>query len=299
MSYLQAWEVFIAVAEEKSFTAAAKKLALSQPTISFHIDGLEKKMGCSLFVRTRRGVELTLYGKALYADTGCVKDILARAESKVRELRLGASGHITIGAGTIPGEYLLPSVLADFLSRHSGVTVSLISADSQSVFRLWQDGKIPACVIGFLPQGVEDVHKIWSDEIIPVASPRMDCSRQLNSPLSLCRYPLIFRHDGSASMSSVWQALKAAGISADDCHVVLRVTGNEALKNAVKAGAGVGFISKLAVENELAEGALVQIQVEGLCIQRDFYALFDQALEMPAAAALREFLLSQIENPER
>lgn len=296
MSYLQAWEVFIAVAEEQSFSAAAKKLSLSQPTISFHIDGLERKFGCPLFVRTRRGVELTLYGTSLYADTRSVKDILSRAEKRVQELHLGSRGNITMGAGTIPGEYILPAIIAEFLARHSGVSVSLITGDSQSIFRLWQEGRFPICVIGFQPQGMETIRKIWSDEIIPVASPQMSRSIQLLSTFDLCRYPMVFRHDSSASMAAVRQALESAGIVLEQCHIAFKVTGNEALKNAVKAGIGIGFVSRRAVDKELLDGSLVQLPLSGVCIKRNFYALFNAEMEMPASAALREHLLSYSEQ---
>lgn len=136
MSYLQALDVFIAVAEEHSFSAAAKKLSLSQPTVSFHIDSMERKFGCPLFVRTRRGAELTVYGRTLYDNTRNVQELLARTERKIRDLRQGVSGKITIGAGTIPGEYILPSLLALFLQQHPGVSVNLISADSQSIYQI-------------------------------------------------------------------------------------------------------------------------------------------------------------------
>lgn len=297
MSYLQAWEVFIAVAEEKSFSAAAKKLSLSQPTISFHIDGLEKKLGCSLFERSRRGIELTPYGKSLFADTHCVKGILSRAEKKVRELYRGASGHVVIGAGTIPGEYILPAVLADFLSEHPDVTISLQTGDSQSIFQQWQEGKIPLCVIGFLPPGVTGAHRIWDDEIIPVISTGLATTTRLHSRADLYQYPLVLRHESSASMSTVHYSLECAGIAIDRCRIAMKVTGNEALKSAVKAGAGIGFVSKRAVERELGDGSLVQVTLPGISIKRNFYALFNPEMEIPAAALLREYLLHQGAKP--
>lgn len=293
MAYLQAWEVFIAVAEEKSFSAAAKRLSLSQPTISFHIDGLEKKFGCPLFVRTRRGVELTAYGESLYADTKDVGAILSRAEHTLQDLVRGASGHITVGAGTIPGEYILPALLADFLSSHPGVRISLFSADSQSVFRLWQAGSLSICVIGFQPQMAEKAHNIWNDEIIAVVSPQKNSSWRIHSPQDLYQYPLVLRHSTSGSMATVREALASAGIVWEKCRIAMEVTGNEALKNAVKAGAGIGFISKRAVEKELAEGTLLPLRLPGICIKREFYALFNTGVTMPAAAALRQYLLAQ------
>jgi len=171
MIYLQALAVFLAVAEERSFSAAAKKLSLTQPTVSFHIDGMEKKFGCSLFVRTRRGADLTVYGRTLYENTRNIQDLLDRTERKIRDLCQGVAGHVSIGAGTVPGEYILPVLLAQFLRDHPTVCVNLIADDSQSIYQLWQEGKIPICIIGFCPIDQPQAVKVWSDEIVPVIAP--------------------------------------------------------------------------------------------------------------------------------
>lgn len=293
MSYLQAWAVFIAVAEEQSFSSAAKKLSLSQPTISFHIDSLEKQLECPLFTRTRKGVSLTAYGVALYESTCGIKQVLDTAERKLFEMRRGARGKVTVGAGTIPGEYILPSIIAAFLKERSGVSVSLISADSQSIFELWKEGKIPICVIGFLPQGIADAHMLWTDEIIPVASPEMHLQAGPLTPKEFCRLPLIFRHESSASMATVRMAFADSGISAGECNIVLQVSGNEALKAAVQAGAGIGFVSKWAVARELVEGNLMQVYIEGLQIKRNFYALLNTEMAMPVILDLWKYLIAK------
>ncbi len=295
MSYLQAWAVFIAVAEEKSFSAAAKKLSLSQPTVSFHIDALEKELDCPLFRRTHRGVELTAYGMALYESTCDIKRVLEKSERKLLAMRRGASGKVTIGAGTIPGEYILPSVLPSFLKEHPDVSISLISADSQSIYKLWQEGKLPICVIGFFPQGVAHACEIWEDEIIPVVSPKMPLAETPLNAKDFLRYPLVFRHASSASMEVVREALKNIGISSEECNIVLHVSGNEALKTAVMYGTGIGFVSKRAVEKELAEGTLLQVFVEGLQIKRSFYAVRNADMEMPVTLALWQHLLAHRE----
>jgi DNA-binding transcriptional LysR family regulator len=94
-------------------------------------------------------------------------------------------------------------------------------------------------------------------------------------------------------MSAVRGALNSLGILLDECNVVLQVSGNEALKTAVKVGAGIGFVSRQAVMKELAEGSLVQVPVTELQIKRDFYALLNEGLEMPVTLALWEYLLTQ------
>lgn len=292
MTNLQALAVFIAVAEEHSFSAAAKKLSLTQPTVSFHIDSMERKFGCPLFVRTRRGAELTVYGRTLYENTRNVQELLERTERKIRDLCQGVSGQVTIGAGTIPGEYILPPLLARFLLEHPGVSINLVSADSQSIYKMWQDGKLPICVIGFLPQGITSAHKLWTDEIIPVASKQLEISSIPWAPEDFRRFPLIVRHESSASMSAVRQAFDQRGVSLAECNIMLQVSGNEALKAAVQVGAGIGFVSRQAVMKELAEGSLIQVPVAEMQIKRDFYALLSEGAEMPATRILWESLLA-------
>lgn len=293
MSYLQALAVFIAVAEEKSFSAAAKKLLLAQPTVSFHIDGLERRLDCPLFIRSRRGAELTVYGRTLYENTRNVQDLLDRTERKIRNISKGKAGHVTIGAGTIPGEYILPRLLANFLADHPGVCLNLISDDSRSIFSLWQAGKVDLCVIGFLPSGIDNARKVWEDEIIPVISKdKMGVFPEKILPSELCRYPIVLRHGSSASRSSVDHALRNHSVLLEECRVVMQVSGNEALKAAVLAGAGIGFVSRRAVEAELNAGNLVPISIEGVSITRNFYALRSDEIELPVAELVWDFLVA-------
>lgn len=293
MSYLQALAVFIAVAEEKSFSAAAKKLSLTQPTVSFHIDGLERKFGCPLFLRTRRGAELTVYGRTLYENTRSVQDLLDRTERRLRDLCRGMAGQVTIGAGTIPGEYILPPLLAGFLRDHPGVSVNLVTGDSQTIYGQWQAGSLPICVVGFLPPGRGDARRVWTDEIVAVASPQLRLPDASWTAEDLCRYPMVLRHPASGSMTVVREALAGQGVTPERCHVVLQVSGNEALKKAAQAGAGLAFLSRRAVERELAEGKLVELPLEGLRIRRNFYALLGEAAGMPAVLALWQLILSR------
>ena len=218
--------------------------------------------------------------------------MLERTERKIRDLCAGVSGQVAIGAGTIPGEYILPPLLAQFLRQHPGVSVNLVSADSQSIYKMWQDGKLPICVIGFLPRELPTAQRLWTDEIIPVAAKQMEISTAPWAPEDFRRFPLIVRHASSASMSTVRQAFERFGILLAECNIVLQVTGNEALKAAVQAGGGIGFISRQAVAKELAEGSLVEIPVTGLNIRRNFYALRSEDNEMPATRIMWEALLA-------
>lgn len=297
MSYFQALAVFLTVAEEKSFSAAAKKLSLSQPTVSFHIDSMEKHLGCPLFVRTRRGVEMTVYGKTLYENTVSIKSLLERTERKIQDLRRGVAGTVQIGAGTVPGEYILPVLLTRFLREHANVSIHLNSGDSRSIYRDWLDGKMSICILGFQPSDQPEAVALWSDEIIPVAAANL--AAELPDPMQpedLLRFPQVSRTAESASRIAVQTALEKLDLSPRENSVVFQVGSNEAMKRALQAGAGIGFLSRRAVETELGTGLLLPLRVEGLKIVRRFYGLKNNNQALTVVEAVWNYLLESVEN---
>lgn len=294
MSTLQSLAVFMAVAEEGSFSAAAKKLSLTQPTVSFHIDSLEKKLGCMLFTRTVKGATRTIYGETLYGNTREMQDIMARTENLLREMSAGSAGHITVGVGTIPGDYILPPLLAEFINSRAGISVELVVADSHAILDGWKGGKYSLAIVGTPPAAEMEAKPLWQDELLLVASPAL-ASALPNPvmPTELQRYPWVFRHEGSGSRETVFTALRKLGIEPGSLRTVLEVGGNEALKQAVAGNAGMGFVSSWAVRNELASGSLVRLNLDGIDIRRQFYAFRRTVNVAPVVELLWEFLLAK------
>ncbi len=272
MSHLHSLSVFFTVVEEKSFSAAAKKLGLTQPTVSFHIDNLEKKFDCPLFTRTAKGVSLTVYGEKLYANTCKIDNIFTETANQIKALIAGAAGEIIIGASTIPGEYILPGLLADFLRQHPGLKISLKTGDSMSILQAYQNGKFPLAIVGIRPDDAFTSRPLWQDELILVASPKF--SVQPNPTLAqILTYPFVLRESSSGTRCAVLNALTSHGISNEQLNIILQVAGNEALKAAILNGIGIGFISKWAVEEELLSGRLRIIELANFKIERKFYAV--------------------------
>lgn len=274
MSQWQLLSVFNTVAEESSFSGAAKRLELTQPTVSFHIDNLEKTFGCPLFQRTARGVKLTVYGEALFAHTSKIKMQLETAYQQLQYMRRGESGEIHIGASTIPAEYILPKLIAEFLRAKTGLQIFLHTGNSETIMNAYATGEFPIAIVGVLPENGSMVLKLWSDEIVLIAHP--DTASLLGKSPSLdavFSHHFVSRPSSSGSLRTVRAALKEQGISPERMHVVLNVNGNEAVKSAVMNKIGLGYISKWAVQNELQSGALTIVQVPGLTITRRFYAV--------------------------
>lgn len=293
MAYLQSLPVFFAVVEEGSFSAAAKKLKLTQPTISFHIDNLEKKLGCPLFTRTAKGVSLTIYGEKLYHSTHRIEAIMQETYNEIWSMVQGNTGHIMLGASTIPAEYILPTLLGQFLHAHPRIKISLKSNDSETILSAFLNNEFSIAIIGREPPAYLQAIPIWHDELLLVAHP--DIARQLPASLDLSlikEVPLIIRENTSATRKTLVNALACQDMSLDQCNVVLEVSGNEALKSVVLSQLGIAFISRWAVQRELQTGSLAAIALPHLELKRQFYALSKQPLLPTCAADLWSFLLA-------
>lgn len=294
MSYIQSLTVFLQVAEEGSFSAAAKKLALTQPTVSFHIDNLEKNFGCPLFTRTSKGVSLTIYGEKLYETTKTINSLVARTHNEIQAMTQGSSGRILLGASTIPADYILPPLLADFLSAHPGLSLSLVTGDSQTILKKFTQGEIPIAIIGAKPDDSLVSQPLWTDQLVLAAHPDF---KQVDLTLTvkewLLTLPFILRKESSGTARSALQALQALDIRAEDLTVVMEAGSNQAVKAAIMNKIGVGFISYWAVENELATGQLIALPLPGITITRQFYALSRQPFGLTCLELFWQYLIKQ------
>lgn len=287
MSNWQSLSVFIAVAEEGSFSGAAKRLELTQPTVSFHIDSLEKRFGCPLFLRTARGASLTVYGEALYHNTRKISTLLEETQNQIKAMLAGASGKITFGASTIPAEYILPGIMADFLAARPGIQFTLRTGDSQSILAAFDNGDFPIAIVGVNPGENYHAQPCWQDEMILVGHPdlvsRIDPGAGIDE---ISKLPFVTRSLASGSMRTALAALEQHGVPSSQLKTVMQVSGNQALKSAIISKAGIGFISRWAVKTELAARALAAVEIPGLKITRQFYAVCRQPL---IPACVRDF----------
>ncbi len=274
MSYLHSLSVFSTVVEEKSFSAAAKKLGLTQPTISFHIDNLEKKFGCPLFTRTAKGVMLTVYGSKLYTNTQKIHSLATETENHIKALVAGNAGEINIGASTIPGEYILPDIITDYLKLHPGVKFSITTRDSETILSAFKEGQFPIAIIGNKPDDSLPSQALWRDQLILAAHPEF--IRQLGTHATIpeiLSLPFIFRESSSATRAVALKALEKHGIPLSKLQIALQVSGNQGLKTGLLKQSGIGFISSWAIQEELGSGRLISIPLPGIELERTFYAI--------------------------
>lgn len=258
-------ETFRKVAELKSFSKAAEDLFLTQPTISGHILSMEQSLSLRLFDRTGREVRLTKAGKVFLQYATKILTIRKDLINALSEFSQGIRGELSLGASTIPGEYLLPKIMAEFKKEHPFLSISLKIADTKEIVQYVLQGDVEFGMTGAkLNHPILHYEKYEEDEILIVGPSSSPLTRKRKIDLEeLMKEPWAIREEGSGTQMAVEKALRKKGKSLKEFNVVVEMGSTSSLKEGVKAGLGLAFISRKAAEGELKQGLLSQIDVEG------------------------------------
>jgi DNA-binding transcriptional LysR family regulator len=257
---------FVAVVERKSFSRAAEQLALTQPAVSLQIRSLEERFGRQLLDRSGRRVEPTEAGRRLYRraqrllalEEQLVEEVVAETDGELR-------GTVEIGASTGPGGGVVPLLLCEFQLRNPQVEVSLSVFDTQHVVELVAERQLELGVVGAARRHRSVVFEpFFRDEVVLACAPGHRFAGKKLTLEQLRDEPLIVMQEGAGVRQVIEDELRQAGARLRDFDVRLELGLQESVKSAVAAGYGVSFISRSAVEAELAAGTLAAAQVEGL-----------------------------------
>jgi DNA-binding transcriptional LysR family regulator len=281
---LRQLEVFLAVAREKSFSLAAKKIRSSQPTLSEHVSELETELGKQLFFRRgrRRVVTVTEAGRVFAEFAERAISAIEGGRQALADLDGLAHGSLLIGASTTPGLYVLPRLIAAFRTKYPGVDVKLQIANSQSIEGRVRERELDLGIVGghALRPGEECLAAGMLDELVLIVSPTHAWARRRDvTPESLADEPLLVREEGSATRSVTERALQRV-----KCRVAMELDHTEAIKQGVMAGLGVAFVSLYAVQGEIAAGRLRALRLRGVRIQRHFHVIHHEARRVTASA---------------
>jgi DNA-binding transcriptional LysR family regulator len=265
--------VFRAVAEQLSFRKAAEELHLTQPAVSLQIKALEEDVAVLLFDRTGSHITLTAAGKVLLDYCEQVKTLLAQTEHAIAALSGEHSGELALGASTTIAQYVLPRLLGEFCREHPRVHPTLVSGNTEHIVEAVERQKIS---LGFIegPARSRDVktEPFLEDELVLIASTAHEWAERTSVSCSeVASIPLLMRERGSGTRHVIELALERQGVRRNSMHIVMELDSTEAIKSAVEAGLGVGFVSRWAIAKDLRLGNTFKIvEVEGLSIKREF-----------------------------
>ena len=257
---------FCTVVERKSFSQAAERLGVTQPAVSLQVRSLEKRLGRKLLDRSGRRVEPTEAGLALYQGA---QRLLALEGQLLEELEAGEGGELggtlELGASTGPGSTVVPVLLCEFQRQNPGVAVSLSISDTQSVVERVAERELELGVVGAARRHRGVVFEpFFRDEVVLACPPGHPFAGRSVSLEELRAESLIVMQEGAGVRQVIEDELRRAGTRLRDLEPRLELGLQESAKSAVAAGYGVTFISRAAIEADLASGTLASARVEGL-----------------------------------
>jgi len=277
---------FCAVVERKSFSQAAERLGVTQPAVSLQVRSLEKRLGRQLLDRSGRRVEPTEAGLALYRGA---QRLLALEDQLLEELEAGEDGELggtlEVGASTGPGSTVVPVLLGEFQRKNPAVAISLAISDTQTVVDRVADRELELGVVGAARRHRGVVFEpLFRDEVVLACPPDHRFAGRTVTLDDLRDEPLIVMQEGAGVRQVIEDELRRAGTRLRDLEPKLVLGLQESARSAVAAGYGVTFISRAAIEADLAAGTLAVARVKGLDPARQI-SLVRSAGRSPTRAA--------------
>ena len=281
---------FCAVVERESFSQAAERLGVTQPAVSLQVRALEERLGQQLLDRSGRRVEPTEAGRRLYRGA---RRMLQLEESLLEDVAAAEQGALTgtlsLGASTGPGAHLVPLLLCEFQRRHEDLAVALSIWDTHAVIERVAEREVELGVVGALRRHRSLVFEpLARDEIVLAVPPGHPAAGGRMSLDDLREETLVVMQEGAGVRQVVEEELRRAGLRPRGLASKLELGLQESVKSAVAAGYGVAFISRTAIEGELAAGTLAAARVAGLEPSRQLYVV--RAKGRPPSRAAGSFL---------
>jgi DNA-binding transcriptional LysR family regulator len=293
MDIARCLETFCTVIECGSFTLAARKLYLTQPSVSTHIKELEKHYKSVLLNRKRDGIVPTDTGKLLYRYAKEIIKLIRKTSDAIDEVVNLKRGDIEIGASTVPGTYILPEILMKFKKKFPSIELSLKIKDTLLIVNDVYAQNFEFGIVGdrIKKQGLI-FHKLIKDRIVFI-TPSGKNKTHL-SFLEIKSIPLIIREVNSGTRLAVVHSLEKKGLALKDLNIVMELGSNEAIKHGVIASLGSSFVSERTIKNEVKQGLLKKVPVKGLSIERNFWIVRKTSSPLSRAAkALFDFIRNE------
>ncbi|QOY34787.1 selenium metabolism-associated LysR family transcriptional regulator [Anaerobacillus isosaccharinicus] len=274
-------KTFMMVLDNKSFSTVANLLNISQPAVSKQVKTLEAELGINLL--HRETVEPTEAGKVVYQKGKKFLydwDVLVE---ECRRLQGELTGVLRIGASSVPGTYIVPSLLREFLNVHPSVDIQLSIHDSGEIPSLLKEGSLDVGFVGSEPIGDELIsHIIKKDQFILIGPKD---SEEINDLTTIKNLPFIFRSEKSGTWQGVERSLKGLGISTFELRCIAKVKTTEAVISMVEADLGYSVVSSIAATQAMKQNRIKVIKT--LPNERNFYLTYSHSKKIhPAIVSL-------------
>ena len=264
---------FVTVVEYKSFSKAADKLHIAQPTISTHIRQLEEELGSCLILRTTKSIEITSQGWDAYRYASKILDL---RDCIIDNCTANAKSIIRVGASTIPATYILPNLLAKFAEESNETYFSVSQMNGQAVIDGVYDGQFDLGFAGIRAEREGIICQPFCRNRMVIITPVTEHYLNLQNTISprevLLQEPVVLREKGSQKSANRY--LMSLGIGEEELNVVARVNDQETVKNMVASGMGISLISEIAARDMIRARRLLKFELPDFQAQNMIYLYY-------------------------
>ena len=275
-------QILEAIARHGSFTRAAEALELTQPTVSQQIKRLTQTIGMPLFEQLGKQIYLTAAGQEVLGASAMISEKFAELEIAIDELRGLKRQRINLVASTT-AKYFVPRLLGTFRRKHPEIELALHITNQEGVLARLAKNQDDLYFTGRPPSDLDiELRPILANPLVVVAPSNHPLAGKTNIALKeLTAAPFIFREAGSGTRSVVENFLAENRVAVD---VVIKLSSNEAIKQAIAGGLGLSVLSQHSLDLETQNGLLTILNVEGFPIHRHWYVLYPNGKQLSVAA---------------
>jgi DNA-binding transcriptional LysR family regulator len=285
-------QVFEAVARLLSYTRAAEELFLTQPAVSMQIKQMEDQVGMPLFEQMGKRIFLTEAGQEVYHYSRAIAQQLEELEMVMASLKGLRGGKLKI-AIVSTAQYVVPNLLGVFCRRYPGVTVSLDVTNRETLLYQLAENVIDLAVMGQPPTELGfEAAAFMQNPLVIIAPPQHSLVGQSQIPLArLQEETFLVREPGSGTRIAMERFFSERGVR---LKTGMEVSSNEAIKQSVQAGLGLGLVSMHTLELELEYRRLAVLDVEHLPIERHWHIVHRQGKRFSQVGQVfKEFILRE------
>ncbi len=289
---LRQLKVFEAVTRHLNYTRAAEELFLSQPAVSMQVKQLEEGLGVALFEQLGKRIHLTEAGKEALVYSRTITQQLDELEGVLSRIKGLSGGRLRISVATT-ANYFIPTLLGTFSRRFPDVTVSLDITNRETLLRQLSENTVDLVIMGQPPAEADVEAQVFMDNpLVVVAPPGHVLAKEEKIPLArLQEETFLVREPGSGTRIAMERFFAERNMR---LKTGMEVGSNEAIKQSVQAGLGLGLLSRATIEQELALQRLVVLEIAEFPIMRHWFVVHRKGKRLSAAAvAFKQFVLME------
>lgn len=297
-------ETFVEVTKLKSFSKAAEKLFITQPTVTNHIQNLENELGTLLINRFNKNISLTNAGNLLYKYSIDILNTCEMAKFDLASYQGKIQGHLHILSSSVPRKHLLPSIIKDFIKTYPDITFTLGDRDSKEVIRSILDGETDFGILGakYSSNNIDYID-LMDDRLVLITPNSYKFSDANFSYLNkeiLFNENILFREEGSGTRRLIEDVLKNAEIPTTKLKIIAYIEDTETIKELVSLGVGVSFMSENSVKDDLLVDKYKVFFIDELDFSRRFYFAFHKNRQLsPLSETFKNHILNHIKNQKK